>query len=83
MSEHKADDNYVEVSAASIIAKVERDRDIDLLKRQYGEIGSGYLSDERTQKFIRNLRKEGKEMPHYVRKSWDTTAASQTRLGEY
>ena len=83
VSEHKADDNYIEVSAASIIAKVERDRDIDILRKEHGEIGSGYLSDEVTQRFIKNLKREGKEMPHYLRKSWDITVISQTRLGEY
>jgi len=39
ISEHKADDNYLEVGAASILAKVERDRlmvEWDLVYPQYG-----------------------------------------------
>ncbi|MFH1055055.1 MAG: ribonuclease HII, partial [Candidatus Altiarchaeota archaeon] len=42
IAEHKADDTYPEVSAASILAKVERDRCIQQLKAYYGEFGSGY-----------------------------------------
>ena len=43
--EHKADLNHVCVGAASIIAKVTRDREINLLKARYGDFGSGYTSD--------------------------------------
>ena len=37
--EHKADDNYVEVSAASVLAKVSRDNAIEELKTKYGDFG--------------------------------------------
>jgi ribonuclease HII len=67
--EHKADNKYPVVSAASILAKVTRDKSIEDLKRKYGEIGSGYLTDEITQKFI----KENFELyPEIFRKSWQT-----------
>ena len=52
--EHKADFNYVVVAAASVLAKVVRDREIERLKKKFKvEFGSGYLSDERTQKFLK------------------------------
>jgi len=52
--EHKADQNHVSVSAASILAKSEREKEMDKLKKEYGpEIGSGYTSDSTTQKFVK------------------------------
>jgi ribonuclease HII len=51
--EHKADVNYVECSAASILAKVTRDAEIEKLKKEIGiDFGSGYLSDPATIKFM-------------------------------
>lgn len=83
ISEHRADDNYVEVSAASILAKVERDRIIEGMKEKYGEIGSGYPADELTQKFLKDLRSRG-EVPDFIRRSWNTfNKSKQTRLGEF
>ncbi len=57
--EHKADVNHVSVSAASILAKSVREKEMTKLKEVYGEeIGSGYLSDSLTQKFLeKNARK--------------------------
>lgn len=83
VSEHHADDTYIEASAASIIAKVERDRAIEDLKQEYGEFGSGYPSDERTMKFIRKWIREGK-LPPFVRRSWNTlNRAKQMSLDEF
>ncbi|MGA2665273.1 MAG: ribonuclease HII [Nitrososphaerales archaeon] len=48
VAEHRADRNYVVVSAASIVAKVERDRAVEALRSVHGEFGSGYPSDEET-----------------------------------
>ncbi len=70
--EHKADENYLPVSAASIIAKVRRDQRIDELKEEYGEIGSGYPSDERTIRFLERWVDGNKKFPDFVRKSWKT-----------
>lgn len=70
ISEHKADRRYPVVSAASIIAKVERDRSIDILKAQHGDFGSGYLSDPKTRTFLRTLARTCNTYPEFVRRSW-------------
>lgn len=75
IAEHKADDKYIEVSAASIIAKAERDEYIKEINKEYiksGGIGSGYPSDPTTKKFLTNYTYD--EMPDFVRKSWATVA---------
>ncbi|WP_407454737.1 ribonuclease HII [Methanobrevibacter sp.] len=75
IAEHKADDKYIEVSAASIIAKAERDDYIKEINKEYiksGGIGSGYPSDPTTKKFLTNYTYD--EMPDFVRKSWATVA---------
>jgi ribonuclease HII len=76
ISEHKADDRYIEVSAASILAKVERDREIEKLKEEHGEFGSGYPADERTKEFMKKLIRNG-ELPEFVRRSWNTVDKSK------
>jgi len=76
ISEHKADDKYIQVAAASIIAKDKRDMIIEHLKKEYrkvGEIGSGYPSDPKTKKFLENFTYN--EMPDIVRMSWATVQA--------
>lgn len=67
--EHKADKNHPIVSAASIIAKVNRDREMDVLKKKYGELGSGYTHDPVT---IAWLKAWKGPLPDIVRKSWAT-----------
>ena len=67
---HKADRLNPIVSAASIIAKVTRDREIQILEEIFQNIGSGYPSDKKTMCFIKNWVKEYKEFPNFVRKSW-------------
>jgi ribonuclease HII len=67
---HKADRINPVVSAASIIAKVTRDREIQILEETFQNIGSGYPSDKKTMYFIKNWIKEYKEFPNFVRKSW-------------
>ncbi len=75
IAEHKADDTYIQVSAASIIAKAERDAYIEEINKEYiksGGIGSGYPSDPATKKFLSNYTYD--EMPDFVRMSWNTVA---------
>jgi len=68
--EHKADKNHISVSAASILAKSEREKQMDKLKKKYGkEIGSGYTSDPKTQAFV---AKNAKKHTGLFRKSWST-----------
>jgi len=68
--ETKADKKWPIVAAASIVAKVIRDKEIDKIKRQIGiDIGSGYPSDPKTRK---NLSLIIKRYPELVRKSWKT-----------
>ena len=74
--EHKADERYPIVSAASIVAKVIRDRKLDALKREYGDFGSGYPSDPRTLDF---LRRHISKPPPFVRCSWRTLSRLKNR----
>ena len=72
LCEHKADRNHVAVSAASILAKEERERQMDILRKEYGDhIGSGYASDPRTKEFLAN---NIKKLHHHgiFRKTWKT-----------
>jgi ribonuclease HII len=70
ISEHKADKTYPVVSAASIIAKVERDREIAELAKKYGDFGSGYPSDPRTVNFLQQCLEKWREYPIDIRRSW-------------
>lgn len=68
------DESVPVVSAASIIAKVERDKAISEIKKRVGrEFGVGYPHDKRTIEFIDELIKQKKELPTFVRRSWVTT----------
>lgn len=78
VSENKAEDKYVEVGAASVLAKVERDRVIEGLKAEMGEFGSGYPSDPVTAEFVRKMVQNG-ELSHHVRRSWNTLDKSRQR----
>jgi len=69
---HKADRDYPAVSAASIVAKVQRDRAVEMLRDEHGDFGSGYPSDPQTRAFFVNRMKVGETLPSYVRKSWKT-----------
>ncbi|PIN88042.1 ribonuclease HII [Candidatus Woesearchaeota archaeon CG10_big_fil_rev_8_21_14_0_10_32_24] len=84
--EHKADFNHIIVAAASVIAKVIRDRIVDRLHEEVGvDFGSGYLTDAKTQDFLQNYHEE---YPHLFRKSWKSyknvvDAKKQMRLGDF
>jgi ribonuclease HII len=70
-AEHKADRNNMIVGAASIIAKVNRDKAIDRL-RDHGDIGSGYPSDKYTIKFVKDWINKYKTYPTFARRRWKT-----------
>lgn len=71
-SEHKADVNYPIVSSASIIAKVERDKRIEELAKEFGCLGSGYSHDPLTISFLKRWMESHKALPPFARKAWST-----------
>lgn len=68
-SRHHADSKFVVVSAASIVAKVNRDREIEKLRKKY-DLGSGYPSDSKTMKFVKDWIVTHNKTPQFVRSSW-------------
>jgi ribonuclease HII len=73
ISKHKADDTYPVVSAASVMAKTRRDAEVSAIARELGcDLGSGYPADPVTERFLRDWLKTHKDLPPYVRRSWDT-----------
>jgi len=72
--ENYADCNYPVVSAASIIAKEDRDTNIEELKNKVGhDFGVGYSHDARTIDFLNKLaEQDGGRLPIFVRHTWDT-----------
>jgi ribonuclease HII len=72
VAENYADKKFPVCSAASILAKVERDADIEQIKRKVGvNFGVGYPHDERTISFVKECLKENRFM-EYIRQSWVT-----------
>jgi len=80
-SKHTADKIYPVVSAASIIAKVERDKEIETLKQVYGDFGSGYLADKKTLRFLKQWLQTHSDYPSCVRKSWKTAKQIKNEKG--
>lgn len=82
ISEHRADDKYPCVAAASIIAKTARDRSIELIKNQVKKecpcilekwpLGSGYPSDIKTRNFVLEWYRRNGSFPNFARTSWKT-----------
>ena len=69
ISRHHADSRFVVVAAASIIAKVSRDKSIHRLKKNY-DLGSGYPSDKKTVKCVKKLLLHNKQSYSFIRMSW-------------
>ena len=84
ISEHKADSKYPVVSGASIIAKVTRDNEIDRISEETGvDIGSGYPSDTKTVRAIKDDLKHDK-LGSYIRNRWKTMEIiRQSRMDEF
>jgi ribonuclease HII len=88
IAEHYADKNWPVVSAASIIAKVIRDKRIKEIEREVGyPIGVGYTHDQRTLDFVERALSEKDHLDKYIRKSWLTfkrikDGKSQKRLSD-
>lgn len=83
---HHADRDYPVVGAASIVAKVLRDKLIEDLKKEINEdFGSGYVADPKTKKF---LGKNWAKYPDIFRHSWSpykilASGGKQKGLGEF
>jgi len=82
VSEHKADRNYPIVSAASIMAKVRRDARISGLWEEYGNFGSGYVTDPATIEFLKEWRRSHADYPPIVRRSWRTLREIESDLAQ-
>ncbi len=72
ISEHKADDKFLIVGAASIVAKVTRDRLVVELSDEFGDIGSGYPSDPVTIAFLESYIRQAGKPPLCARRTWKT-----------
>jgi len=79
ISEHKADARYPIVSAASILAKVERDKAILELQEKHGNIGCGYPTDPSTIKFLEGWIRKFGSYPDFVRRSWKPAKRVKTK----
>ena len=80
IAEHGADAKYPVVSAASIVAKVERDWIIRRMEEVYGRIGTGYPHDEETLRFMEFWMKRFRRSPSFIRSTWRTTKALSHRI---
>ena len=83
--EHKADLNYPICSAASILAKVRREEEMDKIKKKYGDTGPGYPANETTKKFV---KENWEKYPEIFRKTWSSyqkhkDAKFQKTLGSF
>jgi ribonuclease HII len=77
ISEHKADEQYPIVGAASILAKVTRDEHVrkiaqELEPRLNLPLGSGYPADPVTKQFLSTWVSRFGTLPPHVRESWET-----------
>jgi ribonuclease HII len=71
---HRADREIPVVAAASIVAKVRRDRALARLRERLGDaLGSGYPSDVRTVEFVRRALENELDGLPWLRLSWATT----------
>lgn len=69
---NKMDDTNVLVAAASILAKSAREQYIRMLKKKFGDFGSGYPSDSKTIKWLAAWKRSRGEWPGIVRRKWNT-----------
>lgn len=88
VAEHGADESRPAVAAASVVAKVERDRRVAALAAEYGDVGSGYPSDPTTRRFLREYVRDHGTLPACARTTWSTcddllAAAEQSALSEF
>lgn len=96
-AEHGADERHPIVSAASVVAKVERDRRMAEIDAEYAArvpdadvegVGSGYPGDPTTREFLSAYVRRYGDLPDCARRSWSTcddvlAAAEQSSLEEF
>lgn len=82
ISEHRADDKFLIVGAASIVAKVTRDRLVDELSKEFGNLGSGYPSDPVTIRFLEEYIREHGCPPSCARRTWKTVDEIIARISQ-
>lgn len=75
LSVHRADALHPVVAAASILAKVERDRHVTRIESRLRQtinlpLGSGYPSDPITVQFLRAYIQQEEDLPPDFRRSW-------------
>ena len=70
-AEHKADETYSIVAAASICAKIMRDRKVAEIAKETCEFGSGYPGDARTIAALKD-KESMKKLKPYIRERWKT-----------
>lgn len=86
---HGADETHPVVAAASVVAKVERDRRVaEIDARHDRPVGSGYPSDQTTRSFLADYVDREGTLPPSARETWQTatdvlTAAEQSGLSEF
>jgi ribonuclease HII len=82
-AEHKADETYPIVAAASICAKLVRDAKIEKIRQEVGDFGSGYPSDQKT---IAALKDDAmrKKLTPFIRERWKTLEnVKQRKISEF
>lgn len=79
IGENRADNKFSIVSAASILAKVKRDKNIQKLHGKHGDFGWGYPAEKKTQEFLLRCLKERGSFPECVRKRWKTVKKIENR----
>ena len=83
IAKNNADKTYPIVSAASIIAKVERDRLVDEIKKRVNfDFGVGYTHDARCIKFLETILTEYERPTPFIRWKWDTVFTTIKKLEE-
>lgn len=88
VARHHGDALFPVVSAASIVAKVTRDRALEDLRAEYGAVGSGYPSDKVTIAYLKDYIAGHGTAPAFARTSWETVSRlfdrrRQTSLGDF
>lgn len=85
-AENRADETFPLVSAASIVAKDERDRSMNAICRHYlpnfGVIGGGGYANKKTAAFLKSHFAAYKRLPSEVRFSWNWSVIQDLSLSK-